>query len=263
MISSIDAIGKRLHGKTIFLSASVPTPKRAERYQRIEDAQFEIEQAVISLARAVFSENGRLVFGGHPAISPLVAMVAGEYREPRYLETGEQRPSPPIRIFQSRAFEGHLPSDTLLMYRLGYATITWVDTAENEKFDPTAESESPCPRSLRAMREAMIRWTKPEAMVCIGGMDGVEREVEMFREFNKNAPIYVLEKTGGASVVLANSRKDVRVIDSEVIGRIDRLKAELFRPRVDVPPHEVRPVVPYPLIMQTIVEEVSQRGARR
>ena len=120
------------------------------------------------------------------------------------------------------------PRDTLLMYRLGYATITWVDTAENEKFDPTAESESPCPRSLRAMREAMIRWTKPEAMVCIGGMDGVEREVEMFREFNKNAPIYVLEKTGGASVVLANSRKDVRVIDSEVIGRIDRLKAELF-----------------------------------
>lgn len=253
----------RLRGKAILLSASVPTPKRAEQYQRIEDAHFEIEQAVISLARAVFSEGGQLVFGGHPAISPLVAMVAGEYREPRYAESGGEKPSAPIRIFQSRAFEGFLPNDTLLMYRLGYATITWINAAKNEQFDPTIEyKDPPCPESLRMMREAMIGWTKPEAMVCIGGMEGVEREAQMFRELRSKAPIYVLERTGGASLLLAHSRKDIRVIDTEIIGRIEQLKTELPRPSFDTisPKATQRPVVPYPLIMQTIVDEISERG---
>lgn len=228
-----------------------------------DDAHFEIEQAVISLARAVFSEGGQLVFGGHPAISPLVAMVAGEYREPRYAESREEKPSVPILIFQSRAFEGFLPSDTLLMYQLGYATITWIDAAENEKFDPTIEyKQPPCPESLRIMREAMIGWTKPEAMVCIGGMEGVEREAEIFRQLRAEAPIYVLERTGGASLLLAHHRNDLRVIDTEIIGRIERLRTELPRPSFDTifPEDAQRPAVPYPLIMQTIVDEVSKRG---
>jgi hypothetical protein len=263
MISSVKAVGSRLRGKTIFLSASVPTPKRAERYQRVEDAHFEIEQAVISLARAVFSESGQLVFGGHPAISPLVAMVAGEYREPRYAESTNEKPSAPIRIFQSRAFEGFLPNDTLLMYQLGYATITWIDAVNNEKFDPTIEyEESPCPQSLRAMRDAMIGSTRPTAMVCIGGMEGVEREAEIFRELRNDAPLYVLGRTGGASLVLTHRRKDIRVIDSEIIARVERLKAELpHRPSEGtIRKSDQRAVVPYPLIMQTIVDEISERS---
>jgi hypothetical protein len=262
MISSMNAIGGRLKGMTIFLSASVPTVRRAEQYRRIEDAHFEIEQAVISLARAVFSESGQLVFGGHPAISPLVAMIAGEYREPRYAEGSEEKPSAPIRIFQSRAFEGFLPSDTLLMYQLGYATITWIDAAKNEKFDPNIDyKEPPCPESLRIMREAMIGGTRPEAMVCIGGMEGVEREAEIFREFRAESPIYVLERTGGASLLMAHRRTDVRVIDTEIIGRVDRMKRELTAhpPQVISPQNDELPVVPYPLVMQTIVDEVSQR----
>jgi hypothetical protein len=260
--SSLKAIGSRLRGKTIFLSASVPSPQRAERYQRIEGAHFEIEQAVISLARAVFSESGQLVFGGHPAISPLVAMVAGEYREPRYAESRAEKPAAPIRIFQSRAFEGFLPNDTLLMYQLGYATITWIDAAPNEKFDPTIEyKDSPCPQSLRAMREAMIEWTRPAAMVCIGGMEGVEGEAEIFRELRSEAPLYVLERTGGASLILAHHRKDIRVIDSEIINRVERLKTELPQKELDVLAFKAdqRPVVPYPLIMQIIVDEVSRQ----
>jgi len=265
MIYSVNALGTRLRGKAIFLSASVPNAKRGEQYPRVEGAHFEIEQAVISLARAVFSEAGQLVFGGHPAISPLVAMVAGEYREPRTAETREERPSSPIRIFQSRAFEGYLPTDTLLMYRLGYATITWIDAAEHERFDPTIEyEESPCPKSLRAMREAMIVRTKPEAMVCIGGMDGVEKEAELFRELRPGVPVYVLERTGGASLLLASRRDDLRVIDTEIIRRIEHLKTDIAR----TPPDRMSPndaphsVVPYPLIMQTIVDEVSQGGRR-
>src|SRR5215475_14156218 len=109
MITPINHIGTGLRAKNIFLSASVPAPNRAQRYWRVANAAFQIEQAVVSLARAVFSEGGTLVFGGHPAISPLVAMVAGEYRQPLYAESREERLAAPIRIFQSRAFEGSLP----------------------------------------------------------------------------------------------------------------------------------------------------------
>jgi SLOG cluster3 family len=263
MSSSVNPLGSRLVGKTIFLSGSVPAPRRAEQYLRVEDAAFEIEQAVISLGRAVFSEGGELVFGGHPAISPLVAMVAGEYREPRYAESSKEKPRAPIRIFQSRAFEGFLPDDTLLMYQLGYATITWVDAANGEKFDPNMQYDyPPCPNSLRAMREAMIGSTRPEAMVCIGGMEGVEKEAEIFRALRRSAPIYVLERTGGASLILARRLNDVRVIDTETLNRIEHLKTEFPRktPERIGRQQEQRAVVPYPLVMQTIVDELAHRS---
>jgi hypothetical protein len=99
-----------LDGRAVFLSASVPAAERSEAYRRVPDAPLRIDEAVVSLARAVFSHNGRLVFGGHPAISPLVAMVAAEYHD---------RPSAPPRIiiYQYRAFEGFLPDATLAMFR--------------------------------------------------------------------------------------------------------------------------------------------------
>src|SRR5437667_261524 len=126
-----------LAGKAVFLSASVPSPNRAERYRRVPNSALEIEEAVISLARAVFAEGGQLVFGGHPTISPLVALVAGEYVVPEPGErlserlaevprsTGERRT--PIVIYQSRAFETLLPAETVQMKSLGYATIRWTD----------------------------------------------------------------------------------------------------------------------------------------
>ena len=57
----------RMRGRAILLSASVPSMERAEIYKRIETIEA-IEEAVVSMARAVFSEGGTLVFGGHPTI---------------------------------------------------------------------------------------------------------------------------------------------------------------------------------------------------
>ena len=261
MTSSIGTLGHCLSGKTIFLSASVPAPERDDRFRRVENAHFEIDQAVISLARAVFSEGGRLVFGGHPAISPLVAMVAGEYRQPAYAETGEERPAPLIRIFQSRAFEGFLPDDTLMMYRTGYAAITWTEAIGDERFDPGAHyTGPPCPRSLAAMREAMIEGTQPVAMVCVGGMEGVEQEFEVFRKLRPGIPVYVLEGTGGAAGLLAERDRDrVRVIDAEIAHTLRRLRADFpAAPRGERPADEpAPPATPYPLIMQTLVSELA------
>lgn len=69
----------------LLFSASVPAIERAEIYRRIEAAEA-IEEAVVSLARAVLSEGGTLVCGGHPTISPLLALVVREYVTPRLAE---------------------------------------------------------------------------------------------------------------------------------------------------------------------------------
>lgn len=261
MTSTFKKVGHSLRGKTIFLSASIPKVERAERFLRVPDAAFEIEQAVISLARAVFSEGGRLVFGGHPAISPLVAMVVGEYREPRHAESVEERHAAPIEIFQSRAFDGYLPDETLLMYRLGYASITWVEPVDEERYDPKSEDDNtPCPKSMERMRARMLDQSSPDAMVCIGGMEGVESEVKMMLERRPQTPIYVLERTGGAARLLRDFYPgNVRFIDTEIIERIEKLRAELLPRDTPVQDTEHRALVPYPLVMQTIVEEISNQ----
>lgn len=251
-----------LRGRTVFLSASVPDVKRAERYNRIEDAAFEIEQAVISLARAVFSEGGRLVFGGHPAISPLVAMVVGEYREPRFAEGADERRTPPVEIYQSRAFEGYLPDDTLLMHRLGYASIHWVDAVDGERFNPEAPVEDvQCTKSLRGMRETMLESSNPDAMVCIGGMEGLESELAVALERGRPFPIYVLERTGGAAALLRERHlTGLRMIDTEVMARVDQMRTKLGVPIQAGETHIRQALVPYPLVMQTIVEEIARQS---
>jgi SLOG cluster3 family len=251
--------GNALRGKTILLSASVPTEKRAEQYSRVTDAAFEIEQAVISLARAVFSEGGRLVFGGHPAISPLVAMVVGEYREPRFAESLEERRLGPVEIFQSHAFDGYLPDDTVLMYKLGYASIHWVEAVDQERFQPgTDTTEMPCPKSLKQMREDMLEVSRPDAMVCIGEMEGLEEEVSLALGREPSFPIFVLERTGGAAALLRNRRDQrLRMIDTEIVSNLERMRAEMGSEQtIEARAH--RALVPYPLVMQTIVEEVSR-----
>ena len=87
----------RLRGTTVFLSASVPD---RPGFERVPNAPFVIEQAVVSLARAVFAENGKIVFGAHPSISPLVASVAAEYHLP-----GAPEQDRSVIIYQSHAFD--------------------------------------------------------------------------------------------------------------------------------------------------------------
>lgn len=261
MIMNPKEVGRSLRGKTIFLSASIPKPEREKQYSRVPNAAFEIEQAVISLARAVFSEGGRLLFGGHPAISPLVAMVVGEYREPRLSESFEERHFAPVEIFQSRAFEGYLPDETLLMYRLGYASITWVEAVGGETYNPTfQDDESPCPQSMERMRARMLDQGNPDGMVCIGGMEGVEVEVKLMLDRRPHRPIYVLERTGGAAGMLRDLHpNNLRMIDTEVISRVGEFEANLRSRDATNGERLHRSLVPYPLVMQTIVEEISKQ----
>lgn len=57
----------------IFLSASIPDPKRNEKYYNSADV-IAIRDAVRALATIVIPKS-YLVWGGHPAISPLIRYV--------------------------------------------------------------------------------------------------------------------------------------------------------------------------------------------
>ncbi len=245
---------QRLHGKSVFLSASVPDPARDERFSRIPDAAFQIEQAVVSLARAVFSEGGRLVFGGHPSISPLVATVAGEYRAPNLAEGGGERSRPQVAIYQSEAFRESLPQDTDLLIRLGLADEHWIEAVEGERFIPgQGSAHDQCPRSLQLMRERLLTDTDPVAMVCIGGMDGVLIEADMFGSLPSHRPIFTLAYTGGAASLLPEEEgHQVVPIDVEVTRELP-LRGE---DESELAKGEIK-VHPYPLIMQTIIDRIA------
>jgi hypothetical protein len=172
----------------------------------------EIEEAVVSFARAVLKEEGTVVFGAHPSISPLVASVASEYLSPR-LRTGAppevesigkpERSGPGVVIYQSHAYDGQLPDKTWEMYRLGFADLVWCGAKGGEQFDPK-NPRVQCPLSLLFMREQMIGRESPCAMVAIGGMEGVIEEAHIFLgDKPLRAPLYLMETTGGAAEQLA------------------------------------------------------------
>ena len=120
-----------LHRATIFLSASFPSGNRGERFRPYDPSG--IADAVSAFTRAILSGNGKLVFGGHPTITPLVLMIARE------LSVTDS-----VIVFQSAWFRHiRIPEvDEIQSERLG--VIHWTKSADDLE------------RSLRIMRNEMI-----------------------------------------------------------------------------------------------------------
>jgi hypothetical protein len=221
----------------VLLSASVPS-KRSDVYSKVANSQFNIEEAVVSLSRNVFSKGGSLVFGGHPSISPLIAMVSMEFKLERDAENidRESVDNTPIKIYQSRAYEGYLPNETSLLYNNGNAKIYWTDIKNNEKYNPKL-TEGQCKESLLEMRIKMIESQQYNAMICLGGMEGVEEEFNLFRKLHSNKPIFLLKTTGGATSNLAErgdyENDNIIIADDEKILTYFRKFLDLNLPEND------------------------------
>ncbi|NTS41922.1 hypothetical protein HRG84_13480 [Flavisolibacter sp. BT320] len=211
---------------SLLLSASVPSTSRADKYNRVPDAQLFIEEALISLARVVFYQGGQLIFGGHPSISPLIAIVASEFAEEQKAESSTTLPQPArVRVFQSRAYEDVLPQETIGLYTSGLAEIIWTPAVEGERYDPTLDNQPQCVQSLRLLREKMFA-ESPAALVCMGGMEGVEEEFALFLERKTNEKkIFLLPDTGGATALLAERHSNTQGIE---IMREDPPPAEVL-----------------------------------
>ena len=196
-------------GGIIFLSASVP-----HRPQWTGDAKpTEIEEAIVSVARAVFARDGRLLFGGHPSVSPLIASVASEYFGPDPTRTVR-----PVITFQSEFFRGRLPDRTWEMVRMGWSAIEWTGRPGPDGSAVAQEASllemRKCMLLAPEMPDAVIRQNAlepPQAMIAVGGMEGVCDEAAMFLRHRDGwrawgvAPVqrvYAFKSGGGAAARL-------------------------------------------------------------
>ncbi|WP_247234612.1 hypothetical protein [Telluribacter sp. SYSU D00476] len=248
---------------TILLSASVPSERRSKKYEenyiKIKNAQIQIEEAIIGLSRNIFQANGKIVFGGHPSISPLVAMIATEFRINMEIEniSRNEGKEKPITIFQSRAYEKVIPNETINLFTLGYTNIVWTDAVSGEEFNPNIQGELQCEKSLELMRDKMIN-EQIDALVCIGGMEGVEREFEMFREYHPRKPVFLLKSTGGATKILADNYSNsdnIRIIDN-----IDYVRP--VKEQIGEEVSEKFNIIPYSFITAMIVRDVISENNR-
>ena len=172
-----------LAGKAIFLSASFPSGERGEPFQPADPAA--IADAVTALARAVLEAEGRIVFGAHPTISPLVLLVAAEHRRAHV-----------VHIYQSRGFSQVVPAETRRLEALGFGRIMWTDDLGERG------------RNLALMRKAMFD-ARPAAGVFIGGMEGIVEEFDALARRHADVPRCLIAAAGGAASRLA-ARLDAR-----------------------------------------------------
>jgi hypothetical protein len=161
----------------VFLSASVPLPTRDRRFFETADVLL-IREAIKALVEVILPV-GRITCGGHPAITPLLALFVRDGG----LQGGH------VTIFQSAFFGGRMPE-------------------ENEEFldvriVPAVKDDRAA--SLTAMRRAMINSRDFAAAVVIGGMDGIFEEVELLGQVHPNARIIPVASTGAAAALVHKS----------------------------------------------------------
>ena len=157
----------------IFLSAGVPDPKRGPQYAATADT-VAITSAVSALVHVTLGRR-LLVWGGQPAITPMIWVVAQEIG----VDYGRW-----VRLYQSRHFKDEFPEDNDR-----FQNVTYTDDVEKDR-----------EKSLLAMRERMFSEHAFQAAVFIGGMSGIVQEFELFRHLQPKATIVPVLSTGGATL---------------------------------------------------------------
>lgn len=196
--------------KEIFLSASVPEQGRGNFYESADP--FLIQFAVRELITVCLGRR-RIVWGGHPSITPMVHAVCKDFG---------MEFAPPVLLYQSRFFENRFPEDNK------YFETKLVDAVEGD-----------LPNSLIELRKTML--SRPiETAVFIGGMEGIFQEHEIFKVLHgPNAHVLALGAPGGAARQLAESRMSDGQFDHD-LDRIDF--ARLFHERLGISPEENRQI---------------------
>ena len=164
---------------SLFLSASVPLPNRHPRWMETADV-IAIRDAIKALVETVLSES-ELVFGGHPAITPLIALLL------RSMPANFRRR---VVLYQSQWFEAEFVKDNaeFIDFRLVPA-------------GPSLDS------SVDRMREEMLKSKPFDAAFFIGGMEGIGAEYSAFHHLHPSALCFPIASTGAAALELYRDLK--------------------------------------------------------
>jgi len=190
----------------VFLSASVPDPSRAPDYAKSADS-VAISAAVTAL---IYTTLGRrmLIWGGHPAITPMIWVVA----ESMDVDYGGW-----VRLYQSNFFEDQFPEDNKM-----FQNVVYTDPIRGDR-----------EASLREMRIRMFKENAFDAGVFIGGMKGILDEFHLFRDYQPKAVLIPVISTGGAVLELAGSFAERDLVDDfDYVG--------LFHRHLGIDPREGR-----------------------
>jgi hypothetical protein len=180
----------------IFLSASIP-----DRLPYLENSDpLLIREAVLALV-AVTVRKRELVFGGHPAISPLVEHAA------RTLGGLEN-----VFIYQSRWFEDIIPE-----VAKKFKNLVWTERGSSRE------------ESLRIMREEMIGSRPFCAAVFIGGMEGILEECSIFKALHPGKPVFPVASTLGAAQELLEAGEGPQDREMREELKTNKRYRELFR----------------------------------
>ena len=187
-------------GARVFLSASIPLPTRNPVYFGTADV-LAIRDAVRALAIAVVEEEAELVFGGHPAITPMIRL--------QLMQAGATRVGDRFVLFQSRHFPSGFARDNTSFER-----VELVDDVPNDR-----------EASLLRLREAML--ADPfDVGVFIGGMEGVEDEYELFRQMQPAAQAFPVASTGAAAAAIFDRDPDLQREHPELRAEISYLESD-------------------------------------
>ena len=174
----------------VFLSAGVPDILGDSKY--VDTANLAaIRDAVRAVAKVVIPST-QLVWGGHPAITPLInysLLRINGFRKNAIL-------------YQSAYFNNQFPAESNLF--------------DNRKI---IKSEKSREASLIAMREKMIGENSYKAGIFIGGMKGVEDEYRIFKKEHPAALVIAIASSGSAAKVIfesIQSHRDFRLTNDYV-----------------------------------------------
>jgi hypothetical protein len=191
----------------IFLSASVPIPGRGDYYESADP--FLIQCAVREFVTATLGRR-LIVWGGHPAITPMVWAVC---------EDLGVNFAKAVVLYQSKFFAEMFPEENRR-----FSNVEYVDAVPGDR-----------DASLLRMREAMLSRDDLEAAVFIGGMEGVLEEHSMFAKLHPAAKVLPVPAAGGAALKLADSLGVAREADLQNVDF-----ARLFHVELRIPPDEPR-----------------------
>jgi hypothetical protein len=204
----------------IFLSASEPSPERDKQYW--PGNLLHIREAVRALCAHILPHYP-LVYGGHPAITPMVNQIAARTNLGR-----EQKPPPKILMFRSDLYvsrpdpgipdpltevfltpaedmavtPAHQQSGELEAGRNGWRNASLLRMRYEMLGRPGPYPVHPSLERIAGLlgraRERVMKTFEFSAAVFIGGMEGVEKEFNIFRSFHPTTPVYPIASTGSA-----------------------------------------------------------------
>ncbi|MET3973174.1 hypothetical protein [Bradyrhizobium sp. S3.9.1] len=207
----------------VLLSASEPDPERKKEYWQSRNL-LNVREAVRAFCGHALAHYP-VVYGGHPAITPLVRQVASRIQHQAEIQVSKGEPirKPKVLMFQSgfhvdpstagadvfvtpahqadgriAAPKGGMRNASLL--RMRYEMIGMPD-------GPPVELLKAYQKEFGARRFTALGTYEFSAAVFIGGMEGVEREFRIFRHFHPNTPAYPVGSTGSVCINLLKQVK--------------------------------------------------------